>query len=654
MSSWRARAALFAVLLFAFALRVANLDAQGIWGDEAFSIFTARQNIAFVLSGGADTHPPLYHFLLHYWMLLAGFTPFALRYLSVFWGLLTVVAGWKLSQIGLPVRDKRLEISAISNLSIVLLALSPFLIYYAQETRMYAQVAALCTLSLLFLVRWQANGKGLAAWSIVTLLAIYSHYFAFFVLAAEDLYLLWCRWSERRMKDESSLGRDEQARLTRGERGGRRKGEAVRQVRTMVVMQALLALLYVPWVIEQYGYLTHQANTRLSTLSLHGIWDVISKSLGALFIGTTLDGALQVPAALICLALAVIGFVPNRWSVRANAPTDHTTAVALLALVIVVPILGAIAVNPLLPFFRERFLLIASPAYIVLMTLGITYFAQRRASLFLLISLVSLLLFSILALSNYWYNPAYHKGEYDQAIAAIRAAAQPTDAVLVYSPMQDAIYDYYRIPDLDSFALPKADLDAIRSTHPRAWLLLYGDPASYDPSHSAEQYLSAHGFKAFYRSYRDGALARYDFTSEGVQVANKHIRFGDAITLSGYALPGIVAKGSTLGVTLQWRTSVPLVENYTVFVHVLGVDGKVAAQMDTPPAGGTRPTRSWQPSETIRDNIGIAIVNSIPPGHYQVEVGMYQLQTLQRLPVVDADSLSLNGDAVIIGIVDIY
>ena len=58
------------ILLLAFALRVFALDAQPIWGDEAFSIFVAKHPIDFIVSGGTDVHPPLYHLLLHGWMLL--------------------------------------------------------------------------------------------------------------------------------------------------------------------------------------------------------------------------------------------------------------------------------------------------------------------------------------------------------------------------------------------------------------------------------------------------------------------------------------------------------------------------------------------------------------------------------------------------------
>jgi len=527
---------------------------------------------------------------------------------------------------------------------------------------MYMQAAALCALSLLFFMRRQeaasrnaGERRSLVPWFVVTLLALYTHYFAFFILAAQDLYLLVAVWRARRA--ESSVRRS-----------------AFAELRTAVMAQALMALLYVPWLVVQSGYLSSRANARTSTLSLQGIGDVIGPTLGALFIGATVDGATQLAFALLCLGLAALGFVAAR----------KTPFALLFALCIVVPIAGAIAVNPLLPYFRERFLLISSPAFIILMAYGINaiaatpgsatvptgVFAARDTSAndaervespgrwferpVYLLGIVSLALISALVLGNYRFDPRFHKGEYDQAIAAIRAEAQPGDAVLIYSPIQDALYDYYRIDGLSAYALPKADLEAVRAQHPRAWLLLYGDPAVYDPAHAAEAYLSARGFKSFYRSYRDGALARYDFASGDGAVGGARITFGDAIVLTGFSLPLDASRGSTLPVVLQWQASRPPTVNYTVFVHLLDADGKVAAQMDTQPAGGTRPTKTWLPGETVRDNIGVAVPAAVPPGRYRVEVGMYDLLSLRRLPVaVLSAGRPVQDDAVIIGEIEI-
>ncbi|MBI5878130.1 MAG: glycosyltransferase family 39 protein [Chloroflexi bacterium] len=607
----RTRLAILAILLAAFALRAGNLDTQSIWGDEAFSIFTAKQDIAFVTGGGADTHPPLYHFLLHTWMLTAGRTPFAIRWLSVMASMLAVAAAYVLAR---QVSGRNAGAGA-PLLAALLVAAAPFQVFYAQEARMYAQTAALCALSLAGFIGWHARGtrRALLGWIVATLPALYSHYFAFFVLGAQDLFLLGSLWRDRR----TAPGR----------------------LRAAVVAHLALALAYLPWVNAQREYLSSRANARASTLSLQGIWDVVRQSLGALFAGTTLDGPVQVAAALFCLALALFGL----WSAR-RAPYAW-----LMALAIGVPIAGAIVVNPLLPFFRERFLLLASVPFALLMAAGLWRLPtpERWVSLAVIGAIVAL------ALSNTWYADRFHKGEYGLAINTIRSNMRAGDAVIVYTPIQEAVYDYYRIEGLPAYTMPGADLAAVAAKQSRIWLLLYGDPAVFDPNRSAEQFLSQHGFKSFYQGYRDGALARYDMASEAVTLTPAQTRFGDAVTLTGYAVPPSVARGETLPVVLQWQSSAPLSEDYTVFAHLLAPDGRVVTQMDSQPVGGTRPTRGWKPGEPVRDQIGVAVPFDAPPGVYRVEVGMYLLRTLQRLPVRESGGLPVQADAVILGSIEV-
>jgi hypothetical protein len=642
MSAWSKRAAPLVILGMAFALRVFLLDAQGLWGDEAFSLYTAKQDLAYIVACATDVHPPLYHLLLHVWLQLVGTSAFAARFLSVAWSMLIVATSYAFCNWILVTAERR---SAVTNIQLLLLALSPFQIFYAQETRMYAQVAALSALSLLFFVRLQtptrtglvvpiAYRSALAPWFISTLLALYTQYFAFFILAAQNIFV-WRRWRA----DHAN-------------------------VRRWLAAQILLAVCYVPWGFVFVSCVGTRANARLITWSLSGVYDVITKTLGALFIGTTIEDSQQIFTALLALLFAGVGYYAMRRSPFA----------LLLPLCIVTPIVGTLSANPFLPYFRERFILLASLPFILLVAHGLAWLMTQarwivfqrmrereavlertvRVSQWLSFALVApLILGAFIALTNYWFDPHYRKGEYDRAIADLRAQAQPNDAVIIYSPMQDALYDTYRVSELKTYVLPKDNLAGIAANHPRAWLILYGDPAVYDPTHQAELFLSQRGFKSFYKSYKDGALARYDFPTSGAPIINLLVQFGDAIVLTGYTTPPTIIRGGTLPVTLQWQTRETLSENYTVFVHVLGPDGKVVAQMDTQPVGGTRPTKTWQVGETISDNIGVTIPKELSEGRYIVEVGMYLLRTGQRLPISNAGNMRVLNEALIVGEVQI-
>ncbi|HNT78129.1 MAG TPA: glycosyltransferase family 39 protein [Anaerolineae bacterium] len=170
-------------LLLAFLLRVPTLDWQSFWVDEAQSAhFVQRpliETIKLVIS--PEHNGPLYYLLLWFWQWLTGPSDFAMRYLSTLCSVLTVAALWRL---GATLYHRR-----VAGFAALLLAIAPFAIWYAQETRTYALHMLLATLSTLFLVKairynrwplWLSYGVSL------NLLA-YSHFFGAFAVAAQGI-----------------------------------------------------------------------------------------------------------------------------------------------------------------------------------------------------------------------------------------------------------------------------------------------------------------------------------------------------------------------------------------------------------------------------------------------------------------------------------
>jgi hypothetical protein len=135
--------------------------------------------------------------------------------------------------------------------------------------------------------------------------------------------------------------------------------------------------------------------------------------------------------------------------------------------------------------------------------------------------------------------------------------------------------------------------------------------------------------------------------------------FQDAIQLLGYSLDRETAvPGETLYLTLYWQSLVPLDENYTVFVHLLGAhnpstEGPVWAGHDGQPDGGHYPTSTWRPGQIILDVHPVQVPVETPAGEYQLETGMYLLATMSRLPATDGSGVRLPGDAVLLGAIAI-
>lgn len=113
-------------------------------------------------------------------------------------------------------------------------------------------------------------------------------------------------------------------------------------------------------------------------------------------------------------------------------------------------------------------------------------------------------------------------------------------------------------------------------------------------------------------------------------------RLGGDIRLLGYDVPHIIVpSGGVLSLTLYWQAERPTDTSYTVFTHLLDDKGEIWGQWDSIPSAEHRPTTEWLAGEVVVDSYEIPLENNAPPGKYQIEVGMYDWRTGQRLPVVD-------------------
>jgi 4-amino-4-deoxy-L-arabinose transferase-like glycosyltransferase len=109
---------------------------------------------------------------------------------------------------------------------------------------------------------------------------------------------------------------------------------------------------------------------------------------------------------------------------------------------------------------------------------------------------------------------------------------------------------------------------------------------------------------------------------------------GGMISLLGYDLPpGTLHAGETLTVTLYWKAQQNLTTSYHVFVHLVAKDQTLVAQQDGPPSDGAYPCTLWQVNEVVKDTHHILLPKELPPGDYELRVGMYALQTGERLEV---------------------
>ena len=129
--------------------------------------------------------------------------------------------------------------------------------------------------------------------------------------------------------------------------------------------------------------------------------------------------------------------------------------------------------------------------------------------------------------------------------------------------------------------------------------------------------------------------------------------FGHRALLLGYVLDASRAyPGGDLELTLIWRGLAAMDVDYHVFVH-LEEGGQLWAQGDNAPGCGFKPTSGWAVGQVVVDPAYIVpIPADVPPGEYPLVVGMYELDSGQRLPVYGPDGAAL-GDGVAVQMVEV-
>ena len=119
-------------------------------------------------------------------------------------------------------------------------------------------------------------------------------------------------------------------------------------------------------------------------------------------------------------------------------------------------------------------------------------------------------------------------------------------------------------------------------------------------------------------------------------------RLGDVIHLAGYDLE---RESDHLLLTLHWSCTASIRRDYTVFVHLLDGESNVVAQADGPPVNGDYPASLWAPGETIVEERVLGVEN-LSSGVFELALGMYLLETGDRLPATDGGGERLAHDVI--------
>lgn len=384
--------------VLAAGLRFATLGLQSYHHDE---IVTASRVLrdgfwhAMDAVGFSESAPPLYYALAWLWTQLTGTGEVGLRSLSALAGIATVPVAFLL---GAELRGRRTGIAAAA-----LVAVNPMLLWYSQEARAYALFALLTALSVLYFARALDRGRrrDVLAWGIVSALALATHYFAAFPIAAEAVWLL------------------------------RRRGRAIAPGLGIV---GAAGLLLAPLAIHQasIGHAEWIGNFSLG----HRLWET-----GLTFmLGETGDIVARPEHPLLALVPGLLGLASLGLVIARGKDRDRRAVAILLGLAAVtaaVPVAIGL-LDPTKDYVLARNLMPALVPLLVALAVGFTLRRARRTGAVLGAALVAYSLgFSVWAS----LSPALQRPDWDAVAAALGEPSRPR-AVVTWT-LGEASLRYY-------------------------------------------------------------------------------------------------------------------------------------------------------------------------------------------------------------------
>ncbi|PWH19975.1 MAG: hypothetical protein DDG58_03910 [Ardenticatenia bacterium] len=615
------------VTLLAFALRVYRLDAQSYWIDEGWTLHYAALTPTQLWHTLQTTRvvPPLYHFLTLYWSALVGNGEYPMRFLSVICGTLSVPLTMR---FGKALGDVRLGFVAA-----LLMAVSPYQIWHSQDARNYTMLTAAVLVSMWgFVALWQGQWKWRQQllYILGTEWALLTHYHALIVIGVQGLFLLVTWFLQPR-------------------------GTFVRRqlyLRWGVLLLIILGLFGL-WLYFGMGALKDYYNW----IPQPTLWETYVRSALAYSVGELVPMPLSVWLSLAFVVLFLCGCTyaaRRRWG---NWHGRHTFV--LIATYTLAPNLAAWLYGEVrTPVYLERYLIPVQAGYLLAVAMGVlaisdgmrTILVRARlrwsghvASLSGALPLLALLGISGWVLFHHYFDPTYAKPDWRTIAHTVEDYALPQDAILITGAGSEMVFDYYydgHSPVYAEFNNPSLSAESalqrladIAAQHRRIWYMPYGLPIDQ----VLEGWLASHAYPAWQSWLGRQRMALYvTETAFGMVERALDIAFeespGKRLELLRIATPAQpVAAGDTAPFALTWQTSAQLAYNYQVSMRLISSLGERYAQADWPPLAAEGGTSIWRPGQAIADRRALWLPADTPPGHYQVQLAMYEPGSGQQL-----------------------
>ncbi len=467
-------------------------------------------------------------------------------------------------------------------------------------------------------------------YSVFGALALYTHYFALFLMAA-----LAVAWLLQYASHRQGLAR-------------------------FAAAHVLIAILYAPWalvVVRRFGV---DASYWQGAFKL----GEALRTVAARFVGGESMAEAQAAAwAAAILVLTLAGFIALALRTPAQRP-----ALRFAAIWLVIPVAAALLLAAFAPKFNVRYVMLGLPGLILVWAFLLDDLAARPGVGWRVATLAAaalLLTPFAWATGNWYFNPNFAKAQWREVAAFLRPRIDPSEGVILVSGHAWPVWAYYapdmpplRLPNIDvldvnevlDFATTAPPLRAYAAGKPGAWLIGWQDEV-VDPNGVVAAQLELAGReKGSSARFHQLSLRRFSrlapekfADAPPVSVAVR-ADFGNAVRLEGYHS---LDNGDLL---LFWSLlpGAPADGDYQMALEVIDVQGEVLAHPpDRRLAGYNDPTFRWPPGAVVMGRVAATEWLGPAPveGAYTLRLGVYDAAdpALARLQVAGGDTLELQN-----------
>lgn len=614
----------YLVLLLGFTiiggfLRFDRLGAQSLWFDEADMVMLARAPLSTLLANfvTAGQNGPLYTLLLHFWIAFFGSSEVAVRVPSAVAGTLTIPL---LYLTGRTIHGPKLGLYAAG-----ICAVAPYQQWYGQEAKMYALAVLLTLASTLFFIRALHDNRlsNWAAYVVITTLALYVHVTAALIMAAQILYVL--------------------VSIRRRHAPPRRAWFAL----------LLVTAPYLPLAIWESRFVLS------TTVTWHPPIDLLDFLRVTLtkFAVNRADPTIERLGRWAFGLLALIGLLPLAWRQAPWPPPAWPPGrrSLFLGLSLLTPLALFFVVTLAKPLFSDRYLIVAAPAFLLLVAGGILAI-ERYARFLAPLALAGVVALSWVPLRDVNLAGKSEKEDWRTVYQTVSEHAHPRDLLIVEPGYLATTLDYYRqqpkagrLRDAQTIAVP-TDLTAANADQrgldlflqretagfERVWLIISPDrAASTDPKGQLRDWFTYNARPIETRTLNGVWYGLYTYNRPFAAPyypqapVRRDTTFGGQATLVGYGYDyfpdqSSVRAGSFIPLLLRWTVPPGATTPLGIAWRLLDAQGSIIAQATEPLFGIPLQPGQQRPGD-IWDYHDIPVAPGLRAGQYRLEMTVVAL-----------------------------